>query len=107
LKNGSIEEYILNTLDFDLMFLTPIDLFDFLVCCWDGCMPKCSDKKLGVEEQKNLTSKLRLYGYAAIKDLVTNQSGHAISLKFLPSMVAAKALDMAWQTILEQQKLPS
>lgn len=39
LKNGQIEEYILNILDFDLMFLTPVEFLEFFICCWDGCIP--------------------------------------------------------------------
>ena len=42
LKSGSIEEYILNTLDFDLMFLSPIDFFDIFVGCWGACEPECA-----------------------------------------------------------------
>lgn len=41
LKNGQIEEYILNILDFDLMFLTPIDFLEFYLEIYQVHMPKC------------------------------------------------------------------
>lgn len=39
LKGGQIEEYILNIIDFDLMYLTAIDFIDFYTGVWNSCLP--------------------------------------------------------------------
>jgi hypothetical protein len=39
LRGGQIEEYILNIIDFDLMYLTAIDFIDFYTGVWNSCLP--------------------------------------------------------------------
>lgn len=68
LRTGQVEEYVLNILDFDLMFLTPIDFLDFLIECWGGCVPRdgclnMKTSKIGKVNQDVLKSKLKLYAY--------------------------------------------
>jgi hypothetical protein len=41
LKNGAIEEYILNLLEFDLILLTPLDFVQFFTEAWQFVIPKC------------------------------------------------------------------
>lgn len=39
LKQGTVEEYILNVLGFDLTFLTPADFIDFFSEAWNQALP--------------------------------------------------------------------
>jgi hypothetical protein len=39
LKAGTIEEYLLSILDFDLLFITPADFSEFVVNVWDFTRP--------------------------------------------------------------------
>ena len=39
LRGGSIEEFILNLLDFDLIILTPADFLQFYIQGWNFSMP--------------------------------------------------------------------
>lgn len=105
LSEGSVEEYLLNVLDFDLMFLTPVDFLEFLVECWEGCVPRhdCLKCKKSITDRINrdvLKSKLKLFAYQAINTMVADHCGHAISLKYLPSAVAVQALQLALRTAL-------
>ena len=42
LKSGQIEEFVLNILDFDMMFLTPCDFIFFFVEAWNHL--QCCDE---------------------------------------------------------------
>ena len=99
LFQGQIEEYILNVMDFDLMLLTPVDFLDFYLGVWDSCLPvksciyhNLSDSKIN---KKSLLDKVKLYANQVLKSLVTDLCGHSVSIKYLPSMVAMSALQMA------------
>jgi hypothetical protein len=39
LRAGTIEEYLLSLLDFDLLFITPADFSEFIVNVWDFTIP--------------------------------------------------------------------
>jgi hypothetical protein len=39
LREGTIEEYILNLLDFDLIILSPAEFLMFYIDAWDFSMP--------------------------------------------------------------------
>lgn len=40
LKEGTIEEYLLSILDFDLLFITPADFSEFVTNVWDFTKPR-------------------------------------------------------------------
>ena len=89
------------------MFLTPIDFFDFYIGAWNSCVPVKTCKAVNgtvAIDPTDLKNKLKVYGYSILKNMITNLCGHAISVKYLPSMIAAKALEMAMQTILKREK---
>lgn len=51
LKQGQIEEYILNIIDFDLMFLNPFDFLDFYTTIWNCCLPTTGCKNVQICSQ--------------------------------------------------------
>ena len=98
LKEGTVEEYILNVLGFDLIFLTPADFINFFSGAWNQALPSKSCQKCGeissLQTHKSVTMKVDFVAHEICKNVVA-QLGHAISVKFLPSQVAAACLHLA------------
>lgn len=92
LKSGQIEEYILNVIQFDLVFLTPTDFISFFTEQWDTIKPsvhcqngkKNGDISLYISEIKTISKKIKLYANELSKHVVS-YLGHSISVKYLPS----------------------
>jgi len=106
LKGGQIEEYILNIIDFDLMFLTAIDFIDFYTGAWNSCLP-VSDCKVTTLSQSQRSSSVQ----AKIKalsielcNLMIKNLGQQASIKYLPSQVAFKCLQKSIEIIFNQQE---
>ena len=105
LKKGEIEEYILNILDFDLMFLTPIDFIEFMTGNWNSLLPvkSCTNNASKDLNHKSFVNKLKLYAINFCKQMALDLCGYSFSVKYLPSVIAVKSIQLAQQLILQQE----
>ena len=99
LKSGQIEEYILKILEFDLIFLTPSDFIAFFTGTWDNILTHddCQNGQKNGQISKFLrtfetvTKKIKMYA-DEFCNLFVEHLGHSISIKYLPSQIAAVSL---------------
>lgn len=104
LRSGSIEEYLLGLLDFDLIMLTPADFLQFTMQSWQQATPcrKCSRVPSHVTEllsNRSDRAKLELLA-SQFSQLLVSHMGPHISLLYLPSQVATVSLKLALKTLL-------
>ena len=95
-------------MDFNMMFLTPIDFLDFYIGVWNSCLPNDNCKNCPMNSKLDkmaFISKIKVYANQLLNKYVSDLCGHSISIKYLPSTVAISALQMAQKLILAQEGL--
>lgn len=105
LQDGSVEEYLLNLFDFRLIQLVPASFLDFMLESWNQVRPVAECSKVRSEITNDMlspdnTAKLRLIAnqYA---QLILTELGPKVNLVYLPSQVAAVALQLAMKQLLK------
>lgn len=107
LKAGQVEEYILNTIDFDVMYLTPHEFLEMYCDLLNHGLPAkdCLRAAFKSEADRELVYALRarakLYAMSLCNDILVHM-GHEANVKYLPSQVAAAALHLAWKVVIEE-----
>jgi hypothetical protein len=109
LKQGAIEEYILNVIQFDCMFLTPSEFIDFMTESFQMTSPslscnnvKCAETTSHLQAFKSIQKKMRLMANELCKHVIIHL-GHQVSVKYLPSQLAAASLHFAKNIIFKQE----
>lgn len=93
LRSGQVEEFILNILEFDLMFLTPSDFIYFFMKAWNYL--QCGDDQIN-KWDKNKIEMLAI-------EISTNLQVKLIGqVHYLPSQIALNSLIFARNTILQK-----
>ena len=108
LKAGQVEEYILNTIDFDVMFLTPQEFLEMYCDLLNhglpakDCLRAAFKNKADRELVYALRARAKLYAMSLCNDILVHM-GHLSNVKYLPSQVAAAALHLAWKVVIQEQ----
>lgn len=104
LMSGDIEEYILNTIKFDLMMISPADFIDFYMLSWNQTLPTMNCQQVFLPEcMKDMWSsevdQKKFYLHVqSICDLMVSNLGPRISLLYLPSQVASAAIHIGFNS---------
>jgi len=91
LKAGQVEEYILNIVEFDLIYLTPHEFLQMYTELMNHGLPaekclrvSCIDQDGDRDLVNGLKGKAKLYAMS-ISNLIVTNLGHAATIQFLPS----------------------